>query len=296
MARSTSMPSMRGILMSRTTTAGLPGLRVPYFPSQRRYASASTPSLTTVTRLARLLSASASSVNSASLGLSSASRICFSSAMVSLLFAWQREIERSALVDYSLGPDAAAMTGDNALNIGQANPGSLEFLLGMQALKYAKELVGVLHVKAYSVIRNNESDFAVAFPGADLDSGHISLPGEFDSVPQQVGPNLTEQGEVTSDRGQFADDPYDAALRATFLYRNQRFLKRLVHVDAFPPQFRMSGARELQQVVDKNAHLARRGGNGVYVVQALVIQTVAATRDKQIDIPVDMPQGRPQIV
>src|ERR1035437_9690305 len=107
----------------------------------------------------------------------------------------------------------------------------------MQALKYAKELVGILHVKAYSVVRNNENDFAVSFPGADLDSGHISLPGEFDCVPQQVGPNLTEQAEITSDRGQFADDPFDTAPCATFLYRNQHFLKHPAHVDAFPPQF-----------------------------------------------------------
>ena len=68
------------------------------------------------------------------------------------------------------------MTGDNALNIGQANPGSLEFLLRMQALKYAKELVGVGHAEADAVVFDIVNQFAVTAPATNLDDRRRLLP------------------------------------------------------------------------------------------------------------------------
>jgi hypothetical protein len=56
------------------------------------------------------------------------------------------------LIDGSLGPDRSAMPVDDALDCRQPNSGALKLFIPMQALKYAKQLVDVLHLKACAVI------------------------------------------------------------------------------------------------------------------------------------------------
>jgi len=55
----------------------------------------------------------------------------------------QRKIERRALVDLGLGPDAPAVALDNALRERQPNARALEVLFTVQPLEHPKELVRI---------------------------------------------------------------------------------------------------------------------------------------------------------
>jgi hypothetical protein len=77
--------------------------------------------------------------------------------MVFLLKSWQCEIECGSLIQHGLAPDPTAMTVNDALHCCQTDAGPLELFLGVQALKDAKELPGVLHLEAYPVIRDTMS-------------------------------------------------------------------------------------------------------------------------------------------
>src|SRR5690348_16349147 len=96
--------------------------------------SASAPSLTWKTRLARLCLRSARSVSCASSALSSTSRIAtsFGLALSSIslpLRARQSEVEGRAPARFALGPHAPAVAVDDALYDGEADAGPLELLV-----------------------------------------------------------------------------------------------------------------------------------------------------------------------
>src|SRR5581483_8104644 len=61
------------------------------------------------------------------------------------------EIEDRALIDLRLGPDAPAVTRDDALDDGQAHAGAFELLIAVEPLKDPEQFVRVLHVEAGAV-------------------------------------------------------------------------------------------------------------------------------------------------
>src|SRR5712672_3333515 len=64
----------------------------------------------------------------------------------------QAEGERRALARFRLGPDAAAMALDDAVDDREADAGALELLGAVQPLKGAEELGGVAHVEPRAVV------------------------------------------------------------------------------------------------------------------------------------------------
>ncbi len=106
------------------------------------------------------------------------------------------------------------MAGDDAVNEGQPNSGPLEFLLGVQSLKNAKELAGIAHVEAYPVVRHKENGFAILLAGADLDPRRLPRPGIFKRILQKTGPGLIEEGSISLDGWKRPNDPFNDAARA----------------------------------------------------------------------------------
>ena len=64
----------------------------------------------------------------------------------------ERKEERGSFVDFAFRPDLAAMQMNRPLHHGQSQAAPLEFLFVMQPLKDREEAVGVLGIKARSVI------------------------------------------------------------------------------------------------------------------------------------------------
>jgi hypothetical protein len=60
----------------------------------------------------------------------------------------QGKIKSGAFLLAALGPDASAVSVNDAPNEGQANAGSGKFLIPMQAQEDTEKLPGILHVEA----------------------------------------------------------------------------------------------------------------------------------------------------
>src|SRR5690606_13021081 len=95
--------------------------------------------------------ANARSASASSSGLSSTNKIG-RALIVAILLNRYREIERGALVDLGLRPDAATVPIDNALHSRQAHAGTGEFLGIVQTLERAKQFVRVRHVETGAVV------------------------------------------------------------------------------------------------------------------------------------------------
>src|SRR5690349_19016979 len=93
----------------------------------------------------------ARSVSASSSGLSSTSRIA---ELISMLLPRQSEVERRAAIDLRLGPDAAAVTADDALHGHEADTRTVELLRRVQPLKDAEELRREGHVESGAVVAN----------------------------------------------------------------------------------------------------------------------------------------------
>src|SRR6267143_1088775 len=197
----TSRPLNFGSFRSRRMTAGIRSrLRPAYWPLPNTNSSASLPSRVTTISLAIFACLSARRVSSSSSGLSSTTMISFwgiappsfstgplsttgsrspvfpSSGLglrhVAARFlhaiGFEREVERGALAGLGIGPDAAAVPVDDALDRRQPDPRALILVARVQALKSAEQLVGVRHVEAGAVVAHIEHRAPVVAQAADL--------------------------------------------------------------------------------------------------------------------------------
>jgi hypothetical protein len=82
-------------------------------------------------------------------------------------------MERCTLIRFSVSPGFPPMPMNDALDDCQTHAGSVEFCDTVQTLKYAEELVCVLHVETSAVIMDREPNFVS------------------DSLPRDVDPRLT---------------------------------------------------------------------------------------------------------
>src|SRR5437588_9356599 len=127
------------------------------------------------TSFASRFARSAASVSSMSLALSSASRMFLSSGMTrpaSRVGLWKREIEGRPAIESAFRPGAAAVALHDAANIGEPDPGPLEFVGAVEPLKYAEQLARILHVEADAVVADGRDDFPCVGRGRpDLDLG-----------------------------------------------------------------------------------------------------------------------------
>ena len=76
--------------------------------------------------------------------------------------AGQSEIKGRALVFLTFGPDATSVTLYNPFHRGKTDAGTFE-LGTVQALERMEHIVGICHVKAYSVVTDEEHGLALLF-------------------------------------------------------------------------------------------------------------------------------------
>src|SRR6266487_4373606 len=112
--------------------------------------SASAPSRTTWTLLARLECLKACRVSSTSAGLSSTSKIS-TEPLFNRCPSSQCEVEGCSSVHRGLSPDPSSVAVDGARHDGQPHSGSLVFLSLVHSLEHAEELVRVFHVEPHAV-------------------------------------------------------------------------------------------------------------------------------------------------
>src|SRR5512143_1368011 len=149
--------------------------------------SASAPSFTHTSLLARLLFFSARMQSSASVGLSSTSRISTSFTVLSMssLLYGKSKIHRRAFIDLALRPHSTAKAADDAHDDGEPDADAFEFGYGMQTLEHAKQLIGIPHIEAYASVFNKVNGFTSFDGSAHPNPGRVLGTGELDGVGQQ---------------------------------------------------------------------------------------------------------------
>src|SRR3546814_3920742 len=110
------------------------------------------------------------------------------------------EVEGGALAYLAGRPQAPAVLVDDPLNGGEADAGSGKLAGVVQALKGAKELVGMCHVETRSVVADEIGVLPLVAAAAELDAGRRAPGGELPGVAQQV---------LQSDLQQLGIAPYD---------------------------------------------------------------------------------------
>src|SRR5438552_786939 len=123
--------------------------------------------------------------------------------------AGQREIKCGPGVYGSLGPGAAAVTMNDAPDIGQTNAGAFKLVRTVEALEDAEQLVDVTHIKPDTVITDEESDFVSGGIGANFNSCHRAGPGIFEGVVDEVEEHLAKHIQVGVHLGEVANGPFD---------------------------------------------------------------------------------------
>ena len=58
----------------------------------------------------------------------------------------------------ALGPDVAAVAGDDAFDVGEADARAFEVLVVVEALKYPEQLVDILRIEAYTVVADEKRE------------------------------------------------------------------------------------------------------------------------------------------
>src|SRR5579863_4487044 len=96
----------------------------------------------------------------------------------------------------------------------QPYPGPFELFGAVQALKDAKEFVGIFHVEANPVVTYKNHLVRPALSLSHLDDGAFTATGEFDGIGQQVLQDLPNQDGVAFTYLKFCDAPLDAAVFA----------------------------------------------------------------------------------
>ena len=92
----------------------------------------------------------------------------------------QGKIERGAIVWLGFGPHPPAMARNNPLDGRQANAATLEFICGMETLKGAEELLGMLHVESDPIVAHEIDIFSGSFFITHFDHRGIRTAGELD--------------------------------------------------------------------------------------------------------------------
>src|SRR3990170_1342988 len=211
--------------------------------------SASAPSRTTWTGLVTWLSRSARSVSSTSWRLSSTRRISTRISCMAGPFP-EGEVEGRALIDFRLGPHAAAVAVDDPLDNGQADARPFVLLGPVQALEDRKELVRVAHVEADAVVPDEPGGLAPLRPAADLDLRRLAPPRELQGVGEQVDQDLPEERRVPLPHGHVADGNLNAPPRLFGAQLGERLACEAGHLDPLDFQRLAAQAGETEQVVD----------------------------------------------
>src|SRR5688500_2288723 len=158
--------------------------------------SASCPSFTHRSLLARPPLFMARMVSSASIELSSTSSISTCSNGSMDFLPRQGEIERRALTGLAVGPNPPPMPRHDALHQCETHAGAGELAGAVQPLEHAEELPLVARIETRSIVAHEEDMLLFVADGADLDHRLLPAGGELERVGEQVRPHLREQRAV----------------------------------------------------------------------------------------------------
>src|SRR3974390_2543266 len=112
----------------------------------------------------------------------------------------QREVKGGASIGFCLGPGAAAVPGNNASHIGQANAEAFKFLDTMEALKDAKELVRKLHVESDAIVADVDDRLGGGIGRAtDFDFCRVARLAVFDRIGEEVIEDIPQEGGIGLD-------------------------------------------------------------------------------------------------
>src|SRR5579862_3312541 len=158
--------------------------------------SASAPSLTHTRRFERLCRLRARMVISASVVLSSTSRISTTSSSSIDISCRQREFECRARAWLAFSPNLSAVTQDDPADDCKSDSGSSELFRAVQPLKYPEQLVRVLHVEPGAVVTYPVEDLRPVATCADFDARLRHATRVLERIGDQVDPYLAQQHPV----------------------------------------------------------------------------------------------------
>ena len=143
---------------------------------------------------------------------------------------------------------------DDALDQGQAHAGPFEFILAVQPLKDAKELVGVPGIEPGTVVLDIINVLFGLGLTADFHQGVFPMSGEFDGVGQQIHKHLAHQRRVAPGRRQ----RFNVQLGSSFAREGRQLLEDRIgqrsHVQHGRGHLLAAQSGEVQQFINQSAH------------------------------------------
>jgi hypothetical protein len=123
------------------------------------------------------------------------------------------EVGGRALSGLSLGPDATAMTVDDAADHGEPCPGAVELVVAVKPLEHQEQLLGVRHVEAHAVVADEVGGRPVfELLATHLDPRERLRSRELERVVEQVDESLAQQRWIGVRIGQvWCHDQLDVA-------------------------------------------------------------------------------------
>ncbi len=130
------------------------------------------------------------------------------------------------------------MAMNNSLNGRQPYSRSLKLVGMMQALKHAKQFVGILHIKPCSIIPDKDDHFVEVFIGAPYGNfGPLPLPSELDRIGNEIDEDEPQHGTVSITRRKGVDFPRDIAAAGILPCFAEDLLHKLIEIHGRPSGF-----------------------------------------------------------
>src|SRR5579884_166532 len=122
------------------------------------------------------------------------------------------------------------MPVNDSTHVRQSDPGPLEFIRAMQALKHTEEFAGILRVKSHAVVSDKKQRLPPFRPAADLNFSLGTRPGILHRITDQIHPNLTQHRFISFYDRQRTDNPTDLAALNLRLQISDHLLDELIQI------------------------------------------------------------------
>lgn len=208
----------------------------------------------------------------------------------------QGEKKRRASIGFAFGPDAPAVTVDDALHVGQADAGTGKFTDRMQALKGPEKSARKRHVETGTIVAYIECRFSAGDCAADLDARSGQPAREFPCVGKQVLKHLVQQRRIRVRNQAGSNDPFDVAIWFGVCEIRGELPGERGQVQWTPVQFRPGRARKGEQIVDQKPHALARRSHPLEAVLTVFVKPRGVLLEQYPAEPVDAAQRRSQIV
>src|SRR5262249_28169289 len=113
----------------------------------------------------------------------------------------QREEKGCAFVDLGFGPATAAVAGDDATNIGEADARPFEISRPMKSLENAEQFMGVARIEAYAVVFQLDNKFVFLLFRANGNLCDGPCARVLERIADKVHKDLTKQRGIRFDVG-----------------------------------------------------------------------------------------------